>query len=128
MPGGGNFPLLQLFRAGGGVFCVLELDDHGAAFEAAAGVILPPKHMNGGDVPAWNKQPTAGFVAFVVKEHLLGLVSQNNRLLAGHRMPMHGYHRVRFYSIEHALRIIIYAVAQIIALAQTGICLRLLRK
>ena len=35
-----DIPLLQLFRAGGGVFCVLELDDHGAAFEAAAGVII----------------------------------------------------------------------------------------
>ena len=66
-----EFPLLQLFRAGGGVFCVLELDDHGAAFEAAAGVILSPWNMNGGDVPAWNKQPAAGFVAFVVKEHSL---------------------------------------------------------
>ena len=36
--GEANIPLLQLFRAGGGVFCVLELDDHGAAFEAAAGL------------------------------------------------------------------------------------------
>ena len=39
MPGGASIPLLQLFRAGRGVFCVLELDDHGADFKAATGVM-----------------------------------------------------------------------------------------
>lgn len=100
------------------VLGVLELHYDRAAREAAAGVILPCGHVNGGTLAPGDEQEAAGLISFIVEEDLLGPAAEDDHVLARGRVPVHGNHRARFDSIQHPLALIIHAITQIVILAK----------
>ena len=105
------------------VLRVLKFDDHRAALQAPASMVLPPGHMDGGSVAAGHKQPAARFVPQLIEEQLLCLPPQHHHILARAHVPMHWYHRPRLDGIEHALGLVVNRVPEVIVHSESGILL-----
>lgn len=102
------------------VLRVLEFDDHRAALQAPAGMVLPPGHMDGGSVAAGRQKPAPRFVPQPIEEQLLSPAPQHHHVLTRARVPMHGNLRPRLNGIEHALTLIIHGVTEVIVHPQAG--------
>lgn len=102
------------------VLCILEFDDHRAALQAPAGMVLPPGHMDGGSVAARHKEPAARLVSLPIEEQFLRPAPQHHHVLTRAHVPMHGNHRPRLDGIEHALGLVVNRVPEVIVHPQAG--------
>lgn len=96
------------------VLRVLEFDDHRAALQAPAGMVLPHGHMDGGSVAARGQEPAARFVPQLIEEQLLRPAPQHHHVLTRAHVPMHWNHRPRLDGVEHALGLVVDRVPEVI--------------
>ena len=75
-------------------------------------------HHDAGVLPSCFDEMAAGFVALVVVEDPDGLAAEHGDTLRGMEMTVDGQHRARLQGIQHALGVVIPAVAQVIVLPQ----------
>ena len=125
-------PLQKLLRPPLLILSVLELNDDRAGFEAAEGVVLAHRDLDGrmgaGGQAAGGQSESTRLVPAIVEENLFGRPSQDCHRLAGPSVSMHPDHRPRLDRIQHPLAPVLRTVPQIVMHPEPRRLFRQLRK